>query len=152
VGRQHRGHPIATGPEPQYSAPTSHTSTLPALEVLTQAVRVRVLLEEGDDSSDDDSNVGVAKMEVDSPPKISDKGNADAPIDLTTSDDDSNKENDRIHPGPTWMRYDPRNPEHYRLDIPEHDHMTSSARYIRYVFDGEETILEGCDGKQTPIY
>ena len=30
--------------------------------------------------------------------------------------------------------------------------MTSAARYIRYVFDGEETILEGCDGKQTPIY
>jgi len=48
------------------------------------------------------------------------------------------------------MRYDPRNPEHYRLEIPEHDHMTSAARYIRYVFDGEETILEGCDGKQDP--
>src|SRR5712672_3789080 len=59
---------------------------------------------------------------------------------------------DSIHPGPTWMRYDPRNPEHYRLKIPEHDHMTSAARYIRYVFDGEETILEGCDSKQTPIY
>src|SRR5712671_6728655 len=91
-------------------------------------------------------------MEVDSPPKISSRGNADAPIDLTTSDDDSDKENDRIHPGPTWMRYDLRNPEHYRLEIPEHNHITSAARYIRYVFDGEETILEGCDGKQTPIY
>jgi len=113
---------------------------------------VRVLLEEGDESSDDNSVMGAIKMEVDSPPKTNNRGNADAPIDLTTSDDDSDKENDRIHPGLTWMRYDPRNPEHYRLDIPEHDHMTSSARYIRYVFDGEETILEGCDGKQTPIY
>jgi len=68
-----------------------------------------------------------------------------------TSDSDSDKENDRIHPGPTWMRYDRNNPEHYRIDIPEGD-MTSTALFIRYVFDGEETILEGCDGKQTPIY
>src|SRR5712672_3930359 len=126
-------------------------STLPALEALVQATRVRVLLEEGDDSSDSD-DIKAVKMEVDSPPKKGSRGNADAPIDLTTSDDNSDKENDRIHLGPTWMRYDPRNPEHYRLDIPEHDHMTSSARYIRYVFDGEETILEGCDGKQAPIY
>src|SRR5882672_8982804 len=49
------------------------------------------------------------------------------------------------------MHYDRTNPKHYRIDIPEGD-MTSSALYIRYVFDGEETILEGCDGKQTPIY
>src|SRR5712672_736448 len=144
--------PIATGPVPQYSAPSPHPSTLPALEALAQATRVRVLLEEGDDSSDDGSVMGAVKMEVDSPPKTSSRGNADAPIDLTTSDDDSDKENNRIHPGLTWMRYDPRNPEHYRLEIPEHDHMTSAARYIRYVFDGEETILEGCNGKQTPIY
>src|SRR5712672_1387719 len=150
--------PIASGSAPQHSGPSSqrqetpHVSTLPALEALVQATRVRVLLEEGDSSSDDDDFVNTVKMEVDSPPKISSRGNADAPIDLTTSDNDSDKENDRSHPGPTWMCYDPRNPEHYRLDIPEHDHMTSSARYIRYVFDGEETILEGCDGKQTPIY
>ena len=107
--------PIASGPTPQHSGPSSqhqetHKSTLPALEALVQATRVRVLLEEGDDSSDDDDLVGAVKMEVDSPPKISSRGNADAPIDLTTSDDDSNKENDRIHPGPTWMHYDPRNP------------------------------------------
>jgi len=50
------------------------------------------------------------------------------------------------------MRYDKNNAEHYRIDIPEHDNMTSAALFIRYVFDGEETILEGCDGKQTPIY
>jgi len=145
--------PVATGPTPQHSGPSTHVSTLPALDTLVQATRVRVLLEEGDDSSDSDSDgINAVKMEVDSPPKISSRGNADAPIDLTTSDDDSDKENDRIHPGPTWMRYDSRNPGHYRLEIPEHDHMTSAARYIRYVFDGEETILEGCDGKQTPIY
>src|SRR5712672_2476426 len=143
--------PVATGPEPQYSAPSPHVSTLPALEALVQATRVRVLLEEGDDSSNSD-DINAVKMEVDSPPRTSSKSNADAPIDLTTSDDESDKENDRIHPGPTWMHYNPRNPEHYRLEIPEHNHMTSAARYIRYMFDGEETILEGCDGKQAPIY
>jgi len=116
-----------------------------------QATRVRVLLEEGKDSSDDDDFVNAVKMEVDSPLKISSRGTADAPIDLMTSDEDSDKENDRNHPGPTWMRYDRTNAEHYRIEIPK-DSMTSAALYIRYVFDGEGTILEGCDGKQTPIY
>src|SRR5882757_10002428 len=131
MGRQHRGRPHCdwTHPATQWGQrPPIH----PALEALTQITRVRVLLEEGDESSDDNSVMGAVKMEVDSPPKTSSRGNADAPIDLTTSDEDSDKENDCIHPGPTWMHYDPRNPEHYRLDIPEHDHMTSSARYIQY--------------------
>ena len=101
---------------------------------------------EGDDSDDDI----VVKMEVDPPLKIKGKGTLEAPLDLT-SDSESDKENNRDHPGPTWMRYDRTNPEHYCIDIPEHD-MTAAALYIRYIFDGEETILEGCDGKQTPIY
>src|SRR5712672_4584333 len=105
-------------------------------------------MEERDSSSEDD--VAVVKMEVDPPLKIKGKGTAEAPMDLT-SDSDSDKENDRIHPGLTWMRYDRNNPEHYRIDIPEGD-MTSAALFICYVFDGEETIVEGCDGKQTPIY
>ena len=108
------------------------------------------MLEEGKDSSDDE-NINAIKMEVNSPPKISSRGAADAPIDLTTSEDDSNKENDHIHPGPTWMCYDRTNAEHYHIDIPK-DSMTSAALFIRYVFDGEETILEGCNGKQAPIY
>jgi len=99
---------------------------------------------------DSDDDTPVVKMEVDPPLKISGKGNKDAPIDLTSSDEDSNKENDRIHPGPSWMRYNRNNAEHYCIDIPEGD-MTSPALFIRYIFDGEETILEGCDGKQTPI-
>jgi len=106
-------------------------------------------MEGAEDSDNDDSP--VVKMEVDPPLKMSSKGDRDAPIDLTSSDEDSDKENERIHLGPTWMRYDSNNPEHYRIDLPEGD-MTSPALFIRYVFDGEETILEGCDGKQTPIY
>jgi len=106
-------------------------------------------MEENDNSDNDDTP--VVKMEVDPPLKIKGKGKAEEPIDLTSSDEDSNKENDRIHPGPSWMRYDRNNAEHYRIDIPEGD-MTSPALFIRYVFNGEETILEGCDGKQTPIY
>src|SRR5712672_4145059 len=122
--------PIASGPAPQYSGPSSQhqgtpISALPALEALVQATRVRVLLEEGDDSSDDDF-VNAVKMEVDPPPKISGRGNVDAPIDLTMSDDNSDKENERNHPGLTWMHYDRMNPEHYRIDIPE-GNMTSSA-------------------------
>jgi len=106
-------------------------------------------MEERDDSDND--NTPVVKMEVDPPLKISSKGNKDAPIDLTSLDEDSDKENDRIHPGPTWMHYDRDNAEHYCIDIPKGD-MTSPALFIRYVFNSEETILEGCDGKQTPIY
>ena len=103
--------PIESGPAPQHSGPSSQRqgtpiSTLPALEALVQATQVRVLLEEGDNSSDDDDAIGAVKMEVDSPPKTSSRGNADAPIDLTTLEEDSDKENDRIHPGPTWMCYD----------------------------------------------
>jgi len=49
------------------------------------------------------------------------------------------------------MRYD-RETRTLPSRHPRTRHMTSSARYIRYVFfDGEETILEGCDGKQTPF-
>jgi len=137
--------PIGSGPAPQHSGPspcqgTPH-STVPALEALGQARMTRQSLEEGEDSSDDNV-VSAVKMEVDSPPKISSRGNADAPIDLTTSDDDSDKENECNHPGLTWMRYDRMNVEHYRINIPE-DGMTSTALYIRYVFDGKETVMEG---------
>jgi len=112
--------------------------------------RARVLLEEGEDSSDDDDFVNTIKMEVDSPPKRSSRGAVNVPIDLTMSDD-SDKENERNHLGLTWMRYDRTNAEHYRIDIPK-GNMTSAALFIRYIFDGEETIVEGCDGKQAPIY
>jgi len=123
----------------------------PALEALGQARLTRQLLEEGD-SSDSDNVLCAIKMEVDSPPKISSRGAVDAPIDLTMLDDkDSNKENECDHPGPTWMCYDRMNAEHYCIDIPE-DSMTSTALFIHYIFNGEETILEGCNGKQTPIY
>jgi len=105
-------------------------------------------MEEADDSNDDEAS--VVKMEVDPPLKMKGKGTSDHPLDLTL-DSDSDKENDHDHLDPTWMRYDKMNLEHYRIDIPEHD-LTIAALYIRYVFDGEETIIEGCDGKQTPIY
>jgi len=144
------GHAIEAIPIGSGSTPRTSPSTLPALEALIQATRVKVLMEEGDNNNNN-NNAPVVKMEVDPPLKISSKGDKGAPIDLTSSDEDSDKENDRIHPGPTWMRYDRDNAGHYRIDIPEGD-MTSPALFIRYVFDGKETILEGCDGKQTPIY
>jgi len=98
--------PIASGPAPQHSGPNpqASSSTLPALEALVQATRVRVLMEEID-SRDHDTSPAV-KMEVDPPLKISSRGDKGTPIDLTSSDEDSDKENDRIHPGPPWMRYD----------------------------------------------
>src|SRR5712671_1034666 len=145
--------PIASGSAPLHrgvdSHPRTHPSTLPALEALVQMTRARTLTKAADDSDNDDETP-VARMEVDPPLKIKGEGTVEAPMDLT-SDSDSDKENDRIHPGPTWMRYDRNDPGHYRIDIPEGD-MTSTALFIRYVFDGEETIIEGCDGKQTPIY
>jgi|SRR5712672_1183514 len=74
-------------------------------------------MEEVDDNSNDDE-ASVVKMEVDPPLKMKGKGTSDHPLDLT-SDSNSDKENDRDHPGPTWMRYDRTNPEHYCIDIPD---------------------------------
>ena len=127
-------------------------SVLPALEALAQATRIRVLMEEGgsDNNDNSDDETPVVKMEVDPPLKIKGEGTSGQPLDLT-SESDSDKENDHNHPGPTWMLYDQTNAGHYCIDIPEDD-MTTTALYIRYVFDGEETIIEGCDGKQTPVY
>jgi len=146
--------PIGSRPALQHSGPSPRQGTpcsmAPALEALGQARSIRQLLEEGEDSSDDDI-IDAVKMEVNLPPKISSRGNAEAPIDLTTSDNDSNKENKRNHPGPTWMCYDRTNAEHYHIDIPK-DGMTSATLFICYVFDSEEMIVEGCNGKHSPIY
>jgi len=147
--------PIATGSVPSYSAPgssqrqgTPRSFILnPALTALETARKMREAMENEIDS---DNEVPV-KMEVDPPLKTSStQGAIDAPIDLT-SDSDSDKENDSDHPGITWIRYDRTKVDHYRIDIPKGD-LTSAALFIRYVFDGEETILEGCNGKHGPIY
>jgi hypothetical protein len=49
------------------------------------------------------------------------------------------------------MRYDSHNDEHYPIYVDDGDTLSPST-YIRYVFDGEDTILEGTDGKLYPIY
>jgi hypothetical protein len=48
------------------------------------------------------------------------------------------------------MRYDSHNDEHYPSTSTTAT--PCPATYIRYVFDGEDTILEGTDGKLYPIY
>ena len=101
------------------------------------------------DSDDNDDKVTV-KMEVDPPLKMKGRGDPDAPIDLT-SDSDSDKENDPNHPGSNWVTYNRLNPKHYRVEILEGD-ISGPANYIRFIFDGEETIVEGCNGKLSPIY
>src|SRR5712671_4764342 len=84
--------PIGSGPTPQHSGPSPRQGTprsmAPALEALGQARLTRQLLEEGNDSSEDDV-IDAVKMEVNSPLKISSRGTTDAPIDLTMSDEDS---------------------------------------------------------------
>jgi hypothetical protein len=78
------------------------------------------------------------------------KGLLGSPIDLST-DSDEEKENDADHPGHGWMRYDSHNNEHYPVYVDDGDTL-STATYIRYIFDREDTILEGTDGKLYPIY
>jgi hypothetical protein len=66
---------------------------------------------------------------------------------------DSEKENDPDHPGVGWMRYEVANPEHYVMWIPVPGELGDTrAGYIRYVFDGEDTTLEGTFGKGHPTY
>jgi hypothetical protein len=68
---------------------------------------------------------------------------------------DSKKENDPNpnHPGTGWMRYEIANLEHYVMWIPSPGELGETrAGYIRYVFDGEDTTLEGTFGKGHPIY
>ena len=87
--------PVASGPAPQHSGPSSQcqgtpASIAPTLEALGQARLTRALLEEGD-SSDSNDKPCIVKMEVDSPLKISSRGAVDVPINLTTlEDEDSN--------------------------------------------------------------
>jgi len=101
-----RGHAIKVTSIGSGSTLRTSESTLPALEALVQATRVRVLMEEADSDSDD-GEVSVVKMEVDPPLKMKGKGTSNHPVDLT-SDSDSDKENDRNHPGPMC---------HHRLDL-----------------------------------
>jgi hypothetical protein len=66
---------------------------------------------------------------------------------------DSEKENDPNHPGAGWMRYRVANLEHYVMWIPSPGELGETrAGYIRYVFDGEDTTLEGTFRKGHPVY
>jgi hypothetical protein len=99
-----------------------------------------------------DSRDDVKEETVNSRNDVKGKGRVmlGLPIDLT-ADSDEEKENDADHPGHGWMCYDSHNDEHYPIYIDDGDTL-STATYIRYVFDGEDTILEGTDGKLYPIY
>jgi hypothetical protein len=99
------------------------------------------------DSRDDEKELTVDSQDDVKEPG---KGSLGSPIDLSADSDDE-KENDPDHPGHGWMRYDSRNNEHYPIYIDNGD-ILSTATYIRYVFNGEDTILEGTDGKLYPIY
>jgi hypothetical protein len=66
---------------------------------------------------------------------------------------DSEKENNPDHPGVGWMHYEAANTEHYAMWIPMPGELGDTrAGYIRYVFNGEDTTLEGTFGKGHPVY
>jgi hypothetical protein len=51
------------------------------------------------------------------------------------------------------MRYEVANLEHYVMWIPAPGQLGDvRAGYIRYIFDGEDTTLEGTFGKGHPTY
>jgi hypothetical protein len=66
---------------------------------------------------------------------------------------DSEKENDPDHAGARWMRYEVANPEHYVMWVLAPGELGDvRAGYIWYVFDREDTTLEGTFGKGHPVY
>ena len=115
-------------------------------------IRQSVHIEYGDNLMPvvSDKVLGKRRMRISPTPTAGEPQN---PIDLSQSDkEDSDSENDAEHPGAGWIRYDAKNPEHYPVHIEYSDHILSVARYIRFVFDGENTILQGTEGKGDPIY
>jgi len=60
------------------------------------------------------------------------KGTATTPIELSTNEEGSDKENTvNDHPGEGWFAYDPNNPEHYVIVAEKNDEI-HPAKYIRY--------------------
>jgi hypothetical protein len=99
------------------------------------------------DSRDDEKD-----LTIDSQDNVKEwsKGSLGSPINLSM-DSDEDKENDVDHPRHGWTCYNSHDDEHYPIYIDNGDTL-STATYIRYVFNGEDTILEGTDGKLYPIY
>src|SRR5712675_588282 len=73
------------------------------------------------------------------------KGMSTTPIELSTDDKDSNKENiNDDHPGTGWFVYDPNNPKHYIIAAKKDDDV-HAAKYIWYELANDGTFIKGCD-------
>jgi hypothetical protein len=80
---------------------------------------------------------------------------ADSPSAISVPDSSENEEEEHTnhpeHPGGNWIEYSFGQTDHYPVIIDDgEDQVTTN--YIRYVFDGEETYVEGTNHKNGPIY
>jgi len=75
------------------------------------------------------------------------RGTNTTPIELSTDEEGSNKENlDDNHPGEGWFVYNEHNPEHYVIAA-EGSEDIHATKYIQYAITSDGTFIEGCDKK-----
>jgi len=80
------------------------------------------------------------------------RGTEMTPIELSTDEEGSNKENlDNDHPGMGWFVYNSNNPEHYVI-VAEKDEDIHAAKYIRYTITDNGAFIEGCDKKGGEVF
>jgi len=119
-------------------------SPAPAI-VLTLVITKRQVLSEEDSDMDEPLRIPFRL-------KGKGKGTATTPIELSTDEEGSDKENTaNDHPGEGWLVYDPNNPEHYVIAAEKNDKV-HAAKYIRYVMTDDGAFIEGCDKKKGEIF
>jgi len=107
---------------------------------LTPVVTRRQVLSEEDSDMDEPLRI---------PYKLKGKGRGTntTPIELSTDEEGSNKENlDDNHPGEGWFVYNEHNPEHYVIAA-EGSEDIHATKYIQYAITSDGTFIEGCDKK-----
>jgi len=113
--------------------------------VLTPVVTRRQVLSEKDSDTDKPLRIPFRL-------KGKGKGTVTTPIELSTDDENSDKENtDNNHPGEGWFVYDPNDPEHYVIAT-EKGNAIHAAKYIRYTMTDDGAFVEGCNEKGGEVF
>src|SRR5712671_2257385 len=81
------------------------------------------------------------------------RGTINTPIELTSDDDKSDKENvDNNHPGEGWFVFDQDNREHYLVTAEDENGDVHAAQYIKYVMTDDGPLVHGCDRKGAEVF
>jgi len=80
------------------------------------------------------------------------RGTVTTPIELSTDEEGSDKENvNHDYPGEGWFAYNPNNPEHYVIAAEKKDDV-HTAKYIWYTMTDNGAFIEGCDERGGEVF